>query len=406
MAVRTLRDQTPGVVDADAILPESDHSTDRTVTVINRVPLGEILRGSLVLLAIGIGAYLMYRIQEILFLLFVAVLLATAIEPLVNRLRRGPFNRGTGVLVVYTTIIVILGVPAYLVLPNVASQFGSFMETIPERIDVLRPQIQTVVPRPLQRSVEGALDQIGGGLRSPAAPAQDQIVQAGETAAHTVLSFFSVFVLAFYWLLERASIKRIILRTVRPQDARSVNTVWLEVEEKLGGWVRGQLMLMLAIGVMAGIGYTVIGLPNAVLLAVMAGLLEIIPMIGPFLAFTPAVIVGLFIDPSHAVIVAVYALIIQQIESNILVPRVMGHTVGVSPLTVLLGILIGSSLAGLPGAFLAVPIAGAVQVIIAHLLQSEDPSQAEVHIPRERLPQQQGGKGEIAAPDPRPAPVP
>jgi len=402
MAIGTLRDQTLGVVDADALLPELDHSTDRVVTVINRVLPGEILRGSLVLLAIGIGAYLLYRIQEILFLLFLAVLLATAIEPLVNRLRRGPFNRGTGVMVVYTTIILILGVPAYLVLPNVASQFGSFMETIPERIDVLRPQIQTVVPRPLQRSVEGALDQIGGGLRSPAAPAQDQIVQAGQTAAHTVLSFFSVFVLAFYWLLERASIKRIILRTVRPQDARSVNTVWLEVEEKLGGWVRGQLMLMLAIGVMAGIGYTVIGLPNAVLLAVMAGLLEIIPMIGPFLAFTPAVIVGLFIDPSHAVIVAVYALIIQQIESNILVPRVMGHTVGVSPLTVLLGILVGSSLAELPGAFLAVPIAGAAQVIVAHLLRSEDPSQAEVHIPRERLPQQQGGKGEIAAPDPRP----
>ena len=81
------------------------------------------------------------------------------------------------------------------------------------------------------------------------------------------------------------------------QRARDVNTVWMEVEEKLGGWVRGQLLLMLAIGVMASIGYTVIGLPNPILLGVVAGLFEIVPMIGPFLAFAPAVLVGLANNP-------------------------------------------------------------------------------------------------------------
>ena len=102
-----------------------------------------------------------------------------------------------------------------------------------------------------------------------------------------------MFVLAFYWLVERASIKRVILRTVPPQRARDVNTVWMEVEEKLGGWVRGQLILMLAIGVMATIGYFVLGLPNPILLGVVAGLFEIVPMVGPFLAFAPAVLVAL-----------------------------------------------------------------------------------------------------------------
>src|SRR5215510_2685930 len=138
----------------------------------------------------------------------------------------------------------------------------------------------------------------------------------------------------------------------------------MEVEEKLGGWVRGRLLLMLAVGVMATLGYTVIGLPNAILLGVAAGLFEIVPMIGPFLAFAPAVLVALATNPPQAVAVLVFALVIQQIESNILVPRVMGRTVGISPLTVLLGILVGSVLAGLPGAFLAVPLAGALQVIL------------------------------------------
>jgi len=194
------------------------------------------------------------------------------------------------------------------------------------------------------------------------------------------LSFFTVFVLAYYWLVERASIKRVILRTVPIRHARGVNTVWMEVEEKLGGWVRGQLLLMLAIGVMAAVGYFFLGLPNPILLGVVAGLFEIVPMIGPFLAFAPAVLVALATaDPTRALVVALYALIIQQIESNILVPRVMGRTVGVSPLTVLLGILVGTALAGLPGAFLAVPVAGALQVIFAHVLRTEDPSQSEEH---------------------------
>ncbi len=194
----------------------------------------------------------------------------------------------------------------------------------------------------------------------------------------------SVFVLAFYWLVERAAIKRVLLRAVPARRARDVNTVWLEVEEKLGGWVRGEVVLMLAIGFAAGIGYFVIGLPNAALLGVIAGLMEVVPMVGPFLAFAPAVLVALAVDPPRAIAVVLYALVIQQIESNVLVPRVMGHTVGVSPLTVLLGILIGSTLAGLPGAFLAVPLAAAIQVIVAHVFQSEDASQVEAHPPSER----------------------
>jgi putative heme transporter len=103
-------------------------------------------------------------------------------------------------------------------------------------------------------------------------------------------------------------------------------------------------------------------------------------MVGPFLAFAPAVLTALAVtDPPRALMVVGYALVIQQLESNILVPRIMGRTVGVSSLTVLLGILVGAALAGLPGAFLAVPLAGALQVILAHTLRSEDPSQAEEH---------------------------
>jgi predicted PurR-regulated permease PerM len=265
-------------------------------------------------------------------------------------------------------------------MPSLLAQAASFTETLPQRLQDLRPYALSLQPRPIASFAVGVLDNAIQAVQSPQRPGQEQIVEAGATLAHTLLSFFTVFVLSYYWLVERAFIKRIILRTVPVWHARSVNTIWMEVEEKLGGWVRGQLILMLAIGVMAAIGYFLLGLPNPILLGVAAGLFEIIPMVGPFLAFAPAVLVALAaVDPPRALVVAGYALVIQQIESNILVPRVMGRTVGISPLTVLLGILFGAALAGLPGSFLAVPLAGALQVILAHLLRSEDASQSEEH---------------------------
>jgi predicted PurR-regulated permease PerM len=346
-----------------------------------RLPPVEVARAALVLIGVALACYLLYRVQEVLFLLLLAILLATAIEPLVNRLRRGPFTRGSGVLVVYTLIILAIGIPTYAVVPSIVSDAASFTETLPDRLLLLRPYVATLQPRPVRAPAEAALDSAIQAVQAPQRPAQEQIVEAGATAAHTLFSFITVFVLAYYWLVERASLKRVVLRTVSVRRARDVNTVWMEVEEKLGGWVRGQLILMLAIGAMATFGYLLLGLPNAALLGVAAGLFEIVPIIGPFLAFAPAVLVALATtDVTRALEVAGYALVIQQIESNILVPRVMRRTVGVSPLTVMLGILIGGVLAGLPGSFLAVPLAGALQVVLAHMLHSEDPSQSEEHV--------------------------
>jgi len=365
--------------------------------VVNTYPPAEVARLLLVVLGFGIGVYVLWRIQEVIFLLFVAILVATAIEPIVNRLRRGPFTRGSGVLVVYTGIMLVIGTAAYFVIPNVLNQAGSFTQTLPERLIAMRVDVAQLSQPALRGALLQLLDQLNTAVQAPATPKQEDLVAVGAAAAQTIISFLSIFVLAFYWLVERASIKRVLLRSVSLARAKDVNTVWLEVEEKLGGWVRGQLVLMLAIGVMAGLGYTVIGLPNAALLAVAAGLFEIVPMIGPFLAFAPAAVVALTVSPGTAVLVIVYALVIQQIESNVLVPRVMREAVGVSLLTVLLGILIGSALYGLPGAFLAVPLAGAIQVVLAHTLPSEDPAQAQQHAdPQERLEQQVGVHGPAA----------
>lgn len=359
---------------ADQTPDERAHGTPSLV-VETRLPPEDVARAGLVLLGLGVGAYLLWRLQEIVFLLLLAILLATAIAPIVNRLARGPFSRGAGILAVYTVIFLAIALPAFALAPSLVAQGAAFTENLPSNIEALRPYAEQLQPRPLQQAAVEGIDRLAAELSQTNALPGEQLLEAGATALRTVVNFLTVFVLAFYWLLERPGLKRALLRLVPSSRARDVNELWIEVEEKLGGWVRGQLILMLAMGVMAGIGFFLIGLPNPILLAVFAAVAEMIPVVGPFLAFAPAILVAITTgDLTLVLLTAVYSLIIQELEANVLVPRVMSRTVGISPLTVLLGILAGAALYGIPGALVAVPVAGAIQVILAYSLRHEEPA--------------------------------
>ena len=350
-----------------------------------------VARYTLVVILVVGGFYLLWRIQEVLILLVLAILFATAIEPLVNWLRRGPFSRGQGILIVYSGIFLVLLGLGMFVVPNLIGQLTQFVDSLPHQIAALRPRIEEIELAPLRalllRGVEVAGPVVQHGLEEPVSAAEtEQLVGVGSAFAHSLFSVITVFLLAFYWLTERAAIKRGILRLVPADQARHVNATWVEVEERLGAWVRGQLLVMLAIGGMAGAAFLLLGLPNPLLLAVLAGLFEIIPMVGPFLAFVPALLVALALDPTKALLLIPIAIALQQIEGNVLIPRIMSHVVGVSPLTVILGILIGSILYGPAGAFLAVPVAAALQVILNHTLRPalEEPT-PRVPVPEAEL---------------------
>jgi hypothetical protein len=144
--------------------------------------------------------------------------------------------------------------------------------------------------------------------------------------------------------------------------------IWREIESRLGGYVRGQLLLMMTIGVISSIGYLVIGLPFPLALGVLAGLFEFIPMVGPILGAIPAVIVALSISPQAALLVVVFTIVVQMAENHILVPRLMGRSVGVSPIMVILAVFAFTSLLGFTGAFLAIPLAAILQVLMDHLV--------------------------------------
>jgi hypothetical protein len=153
--------------------------------------------------------------------------------------------------------------------------------------------------------------------------------------------------------------------------------IWREIESRLGGYVRGELLLMTSIGVLSSLGYLAIGLPYALALGVLAGLLEFVPMVGPTLGAIPAVLVALSISPQTALLVVGYTVVLQFSENHLLVPRLMGRSVGVSPIMVILAVFSFSSLLGITGAFLAVPLAAILQVLMDHLIVHADADNIE-----------------------------
>ena len=220
--------------------------------------------------------------------------------------------------------------------------------------------------------------------------------KAATTTALTVAEVFfgvvTIFVVAFYWLSERTLIKRSLMSWLPTSRANRVRRVWDDIEVKVGGWVRGQLTLMLIVGLLSAVGYFVLGVSYWPALALFIGIAEAIPLVGPYIGTAPAILVALtqpgndglpsllgmgdFGNLTRALTVVVFAIILQTIEGNVLIPRIMKNSVGISALTVIISLLLGGTLAGLAGALIAVPVAGMIQVILADFKAAKESDQA------------------------------
>jgi len=310
----------------------------------------------------------------VLVLFFVAILLASALEPIVGQIRdRLPLGRGTTILVVYVTFFVAVVVLAFIVVPKAISQGQEIMASLPTFLDSVRTWATTLRPPILGQSVTELADSVQGILSQSATPDPDQVVEVGATAAEAAVSLATLLTIVYFWLVQHARLQRYLLAYF-PADGRAgARDAWNEIETRLGLWVRGQLILMGTMGVATGVAYTVLGLPGALLLALIAAFAEAIPIIGPLLGAIPAVLVAATVSPELAVVVAGIYIVIQLVEGSVLVPLVMRNTIGLSPLLVLLSLLVGAAVGGLVGAFLAVPIVASIEIVLARLQARESP---------------------------------
>jgi predicted PurR-regulated permease PerM len=341
----------------------------------------QIIMGTIFVVAVGIGFGLLYQFRILLIILFIAIVLGTAIRPGVQWLYERGLPRSMGVIIVYLAGLIGIITILFLVLPLFSRQATRLAIDMPQYyLSVREGMIQS--PSRLLRILGFQLPpQVFTVLNQQPAEGEalDRVTQSLEVAgllARSILTTLAVFLLGFYWTLESERIIRGVLLLLPSERRTYVRELINEVETKLGKFIRGQSLLLLAIGVMSLIAYLIIGLPYALVLAIIAGLLEAVPLVGPALGAIPAALVALTVDPIKVFWVAIATVIIQASENYLLVPRVMGRSVGVSPFVILLSLAAFASLLGIPGALLAIPLAGIIQILLDHLIFKLEPPEA------------------------------
>lgn len=319
-------------------------------------------------------ARLLTQIVDILLVILVAAILATGVSPVTSSLervrwgRRGwHLSRTWAILIVFLVIIVVLLTLTGLLVTPVVIEAQQFLANLPENLGQLESLVQSWEDRyrwlPDLTGLIRRLPQEINRLTRYFAPAAGVAFKFVGGLATVITVLF----LAFYMLVEGPAIKAGFLALFPRRHRREVADVVEQIGAKFGGWVRGQLLLGLIIGAAAFIGMAGIGMPFPILLGIVAGITELIPMVGPLLGAIPAVFLALFQPTWKLIFVIVWYAAIQQAEANFVVPRVMRASVGLSPLLTIIALIIGARLLGAAGALLAVPVAAALQVVVGTL---------------------------------------
>lgn len=321
------------------------------------------------LLATLFLSFFLLQIQSTLTLMIVAILLATAIARPVDYLhRRLRMGRGLAILLVYLAILLVLGIAVTLIVPPIAREGTNFARDFPRQIEELRADLAASENALLRAAGTQLFDLLDGErLAGLVATLPSLILGTVSGVGGGIVAVFTVFLIAFYWLAEKPAAKRAVVSLFPLKQRQRALRLWSQVEAKLGDWIRGQLLLMLTIGLIATLVYGVMGLPFWLILGLIAGLTEALPNIGPVIGAVPAVLVALTVGWQWALAVIIFVTVLQLVENAFLVPRIMKGAVGLSPLVVILAILAGGEFRGVVGALLAVPMAAAVSVIVSDL---------------------------------------
>lgn len=331
----------------------------------------QVVAATVAVVAVAAVIALTLRFSVVAIGFFVAVLLSAALRPMVGLLERR-IGRVAAAAVVHAAVVAALAVFVLTALPLLIEQVKAILAELPRYYESLRTAMLETDSSSLRR-IASALPRT---IATPASTVPiDSMTIALAWASQAIsitLTVTAVVLLSFYWTLEGELTVKALVLLVPLEHRAAVASLVSAAGDKLSAYVRGQVIVCVAVGVLAFLAYSVIGLPNSFALALMAGVLEAVPVIGPTLGALPAGLLALTIDPSLALWVALSTVLIQFIENYFLVPRVMDREVGVNPLVTLLAITGFGSVLGIVGAILAIPLAALVQLVVGRYLIRED----------------------------------
>lgn len=364
---------------------KKDHSPGQELTV-------KFEAGNLVYLAgVGLLLFIVFLLRELVLVTLTAVVIAAAVAPVVRRLVNFRVPRVLAVLAIYSGVIIGLAVIFYFLLLPLVADTLVFIQRLPEYMEEweswnpLREGGSWVEAYPALRDLTTGFD-----LADQAGRIQDSLRGLGVGFAGVlvtlfggVLNFILIIVLSFYLVVRKNGVED-FLRLITPVRYENYALdLWGRAEQKIGRWLQGQLVLAVIVGLLVFLTLTLLGVPHALLLAVLAGLLELIPIFGPIVAAVPAILVALVMEDggvTMALVVTGAYIVIQQIESQLLHPLVVHKAVGLSPIIAILSLVAGYQLAGFLGVLLAVPVSAAVMEFLNDVRKNKHSGSSSVFL--------------------------
>lgn len=323
---------------------------------------------------VGVGALLYFAVRPLAVVLppvAIALVVVYLLNPLVARLERRGIRRGLGVLLIYFLFVAVVVVVLAVLIPIVAHQVTAFIDDLPRLIEKAKTEINqfaaargsdvriNLSSEEIQKSVFSNRETIAsflGGVRSFA-----------TGVLHIMITVLIGFIVSIYLLLDLPKIQRRVVAMIPATRRAEVISLGQEVGRALGGFFRGQMLVATFVGVASAVGLTLVKVPFAVVIGLLCGIFNLVPLIGPFIAAIPAVLVSLLSgEPKRALLALVVLLVVQQIDNHVISPNVMGRTVKLHPITVMLALLAGGTIAGIFGMLIVIPIVAAVKIVGLH----------------------------------------
>ena len=304
-----------------------------------------------------LGLFVLWQVRTLIVLLFISFVLMEALNPAVTRLEKRKIPRPFGIFILYIIILSVISFVVAGIVPILTEQTTGLIQTLPQALKNIKIFGSDAIDLSSQFKI---LENVPSG-----------ITKIAISVVSNVFSSFAILFLTFYLLLEKKNFPKYGQDVFGERGKEKMITIIEQLEERLGSWVNAQFFLMTIIGILSYIGYSILGLRYAVPLAIFAGLLEAVPVIGPVVTTALAALVGFTISPLTGVLAIAVGTIIQQLENNIIVPRIMKKSVGFNPLVTILLIASGAKLGGVVGAILALPLFLTLQTIFKVLIEKK-----------------------------------
>ncbi len=317
------------------------------------IPTSSILK----LIAIVVLLLFLYVIRDIIVILFVSIVLASAFDPWVDALQRRKIPRTVGILLIYLILIGVIVSVFILLIPPITDQVKQIASSFPEYYEKFLASFVNIQQFSQEHGLADNIQKALEGVNQSLQQVTGTIFSGVVKVFGGFISFVVILVIVFYMTVEEKGVKN-FLRSFAPIKYQPYLTQKaIQIQEKMGFWLRGQLFLSGIIALTSFVGLSILGVKFALVLALVAGITELVPLVGPIIGAVPAVFFALVQSPVKALLVIILYIVIQQMENHIIVPKVMQRSVGLNPVVIIVAILIGAKLAGILGMLLAVPAA-------------------------------------------------